>query len=331
MGALVTLRLGFVGCGKWARKLAESFRACGAEIVAYDRRGSQDPVPGETWEARGLDDKTEVVRIDGMGPGTFSCSGGVNGYYRAPGERLKDQFQLIRRVSPMPPLDGFGSYMPWRDQLADKNIDAIVAVAPPEITTEVALACAEAGKAVMATKPLMDHPSRITNVFAVDFWRLWADEHAKWRDVMRGSFHGQLRYDLSGCGPVRDFPGAFDYGPHVMAAVLDAMPRAELAAHSLVASGVENEELFSYGFRDPSIPGRYIAGEFGNAGTHGIRNVWSVEETPTHIGAQLKSDVMKACCQSFLNDVSEGFVSTKLLDLSRDGMKLLEQIRRMAT
>ena len=35
------MRLGFVGVGRWAGKLAESFRACGAEVVAHDRRASR--------------------------------------------------------------------------------------------------------------------------------------------------------------------------------------------------------------------------------------------------------------------------------------------------
>jgi hypothetical protein len=327
----MTLRLGFVGCGKWARKLAESFRACGAEIVAYDRRGSQEPVPGDMWEARGLNDKTEVVRIDGMGPGTFSCSGGVNGYYRAPGERLKDQFQLIRRVSPMPPLDGFGVYMPWLDQLADNNIDAIVSVAPPEVTTEVALACAEAGKAICATKPLFDHPATIRAPFYVDFWRLWSDAHREFRDKTDYRGPDGPRLSLCGNGPFRDFPGAFDYGPHVIAAMLDIGFDFDTCGdwwHVTKPMPCERGELFQLDCELPSGEGCHIL--FGNGVAESERCIWGHEETPTHIGAQLKSDVMKAFCSSFIADVQEGFVDPKLLDYSREGMKLLRQIREMA-
>ena len=39
---------------------------------------------------------------------------------------------------------------------------------------------------------------------------------------------------------------------------------------------------------------------------------------------------MQKFCRSFLSDVSEGFVDTKLLTYSRDGMQLLRQVREMA-
>ena len=268
----MTLRLGFVGVGRWARKLAESFRACGAEIVAFDR--GVVPATPDFW----------------------------------------------------PP--GFGVYSPWREQIERKSIDAIVAVAPPEITTAVAMACAAEGKAVMATKPLLRHPETITNVFAVDFWRLWADVHTKWKDTFIGSFHGTIRYELSGAGPMRDFPGAFDYGPHVMAAVLDAAPRCRLSHRKRIESATG--ELFGCTFGGGPLTGPVIMCEFGNGGTEGVRNIWGHEETPTHIGTQPKDEIMRAFCQSFLNDVSEGFVSTKLLEYSREGMRLLRQIREVA-
>jgi Predicted dehydrogenases and related proteins len=278
----MTLRLGFVGVGRWARKLAESFRACGAEIVAHDRRGG-------------------TIFDDGCPP----CLGGQ--------PHLPDWMHDCEK-------SGFGRRVPWRDQLADKSIDAIVAVAPPEVTTQVALACAEAGKAVMATKPLFDHPATIRAPFYVDFWRLWANAHLETKD--------QRRYDLFGSGPLRAFPGAFDYGPHVMAAILDKFPRRRLA-ESVRMQSDNGGELFSYTFRDMET-GLFTAGIFGNGAPESQRNVWGHEETPTHIGNQLKSDVMKAFCSSFIADVQEGFVDTKLLNYSREGMRLLRQIREMA-
>ena len=289
----MTLRLGFVGTGKWGRKLAESFRACGAEILAYDRK----------W----------FMPADATG-------------------KTRDD----------PP--GFGSFMPWRDQLTDKSIDAIVAVAPPEITTQVAMACAAAGKAVMATKPLFDHPERITAPFYVDFWRLWSGAH---QDA-KGS--GKcVSIVLKGSGPVRSFPGMLDYGPHVAAAALD------IAAGRSVRLVDSNRMQSETGEVDAgqwiiggelTRGGTLVDGEFGNGAAEGVRSVSvhreydgkridgavdTTHETPTHIGRQSKDEILQVFCRSFLSDVSEGFVDTKLLNYSREGMRLLREIREVAT
>lgn len=284
----MSIRLGCVGCGKWARKLAESFRACGAEIVAYDR---QAPVR----------------------PGFFA-----------------------RNTLGHGPLDydgTFGVRTPWRDQLADKSIDAIVAVAPPEVTTEVALACAAAGKAVMATKPLFDHPERITAPFYVDFWRLWSEAHQSAK-----ASGDCVSIVLKGAGPHRDFPGMFDYGPHCVAAVLDIAAGRSVRLVDYHRSDCQSGEVYLAQYM---IGGELVRGgtlvdiEFGDGATEGIRRVhWhderaadTVHETPTHIDLEPKEAIMQKFCRSFLSDVSEGFVSTTLLDYSREGMRMLREIR----
>lgn len=271
----MALRLGFVGCGKWARKLAESFRACGAEVVHFDRK------------------KPDFKRADprGMQPGEV-------------------------RLDTALPLDGFGEYQPWWEQIKNPRIDAIVAVAPPEITTEVAMACAAAGKPVMATKPLFDHPERITAPFYVDFWRLWSEAQ---RDRESDNFC------LHGAGPIRSFPGSFDYGPHVMAAVLNIDPMATLVSCRRLPT--DTGELFEC---DMQMHVGTAVAYFGNGSKEPVRNIWGAPETPTHIGSEPKEAIMQKFCRSFMSDVSEGFVSTDLLNYSREGMALLEKIRREA-
>jgi hypothetical protein len=295
----VTLRLGFIGVGRWARKLAESFRACGAEVVAHDRSG---PSPGP---------HDDIQHSDGWHSECRGC-----------------QWLASDRRRPAP---GFGQRMPWRDQLADKSIDAIIAVAPPEVTTEVALAAAEAGRPVMATKPLFDHPATIRAPFYVDFWRLWSEAHQR----AKGGHPRARKFDLYGCGPFRDFPGAYDYGPHVMAALLDAglqFPSAPMvdwddSPEYLAAKGDAGE------LREMALlhEGKeFMRCIYGNGGKAGARNIWGETETPTHIGDEPKEAIMQKFCSSFLSDVSEGYVMTDLLNYSREGMRLLRQIREMA-
>lgn len=262
------MRLGFVGVGRWAQKLATAFRACGAEIVCHVR--------------------SRECACNGMG----SCP-----HCHAP---------------------GFGTKMKggWRALLERPDLDAIIAVAPPEVTTEVALACAAAGKPVMATKPLFDHPASIRAPFYVDFWRLWSEAQ---REPETNHF------SLYGPGPVRDFPGGFDYGPHVMAAMLDR-PGFRLV-HGFMWEH-NTGEMIDVVFE--SANGGQFYGEFGNGAKDAVRNVWGHDETPLAIGTEPKDQILQRFCQSFLNDVSEGFVDTRLLNLSRDGMRELRKIREMA-
>jgi predicted dehydrogenase len=279
------VKLGFCGVGRWAQKLADAFRACGAEIVAHDRRSA-------------------------------------GGFLRGTGGRC---------VSTEP--ENFGVRMPWRDQLADKSIDAIVAAATPEVTTEVALACAAAGKPVMATKPLFDHPATIHSVFYVDFWRLWAEHQRLARSYVSTLAARPIDITLEGSGPHRSFPGAFDYGPHVIACMLDLCGNAK--PELLGASRIEcaQGELFQaqYAVNLGMLGKREFALRFGNGAPEGRRSLYGAEETPLHMpGMESKDIVLQRLCQSFLSDIAEGFVSTRLLDLSRESMAELRKIREMA-
>lgn len=265
------MRLGFVGVGKWAQKLATAFRACGAEIVAYDRKALSEH-------------------------NAAACSA----------------YKMAREAP-----TAFGAYTPWRDQLADKSIDAIIAVATPEVTTEVALACAAAAKPVMATKPLFEHPERISAPFYVDFWRLWSRAHADPRT---------LSIDLSGHGPFRGFPGAFDWGPHVVAAVLDKYDSPEITYAKVNRRGEGERCRVDFGCGEDTV-----AVAFGNCSPSASgRSLWGWREGASVLAGEAKSDMIQAFCQAFLDDVAEGFVDDRLLRLSRDGMALLRKIREVA-
>lgn len=176
------MKLGFVGVGKHAQKMAAAFRECGAEVVAYDRR---------------------------------------------------------QPVQDSPAFEDFGDWLPWQEQIKSPGIDALIICAPPAVTTEVALACAKAGKRCVATKPLMlDTPPEagividMRNVggtvwrdshYYVDLWRLYSPAWLAMKDELRGKTIQSVHVDFYGNGPVRGFSGLLDYGPHALAFVADLM------------------------------------------------------------------------------------------------------------
>jgi len=120
--------------------------------------------------------------------------------------------------------------------LPDPQIDAIVACAPPDITTEVALECAKAGKRCVATKPLMwtEMPlrfssyERLTTCLYVDLWRLYSPAWLAMKEELRGKKIDEVHIGFCGNGPHRSFPGVLDYGPHALAFMYDLLGECEL-------------------------------------------------------------------------------------------------------
>ncbi len=318
------MRLGFVGVGRWAQKLATAFRACGAEIVAYDRHNSRlelihrNPERCDCGHLRGDHADQAGGRCFGLGRWFGNHDDMLNGGGNSNTNSCDAQCGSFQR-SPLTEPSNFGRYMPWRAQLADKSIDAIVAVAPPEITTQVALACAAAGKPVMATKPLFDHPERITAPFYVDFWRLWSHAQAERISPL---------IQFVGSGPIREFSGIDDYGPHVMAALLAADLPIELTIAGIRGSGTQETAAAQFKVQDEKVS--VVFGNLETPESPAGRSWFGHYEGGETLGRELKSTILRRFCQSFLNDISEGFVDTRLLNLSRDGMRELRKIREMA-
>jgi hypothetical protein len=292
------MNLGFVGVGKWAQRLAAAFRACGAETVHFDRGTNQPSTLPEAARA---------------------------------GAKAQADHEYV---------NGFGYRMYWPAMIADKSIDAIIAVAPPEVTTEVALACAAAGKPVMATKPLFDHPETIRAPFYVDFWRLWSEAHRELRRITDSPEwppdpNNEIHWRLCGSGPFRSFPEIFDYGPHVMAAIQDLMPLYSWS-DPWICESHNGGQTFAIKGSGRGLGYWNFRASFGNGTAVPSRKFFlpgklvCVEEA-TRIGTEEKSAVLQRFCQSFLNDIHEGFVDTRLLELSRRGMQELRKIREMAT
>lgn len=301
----MTIKLGFVGVGKWAQKLHLAFLSEGGGSAAFDRGTvPRESTPGEKYGRAG------------------------------------------------PRYTAFGEYQPWRDMIADKELAALVLCAPPEVTTEVAVACAAAGKPVMATKPLMlERSVPIRAPFYVDYWRLWDENYLAFKSAVNRMMPDVQRVycPFNGAGPHRSFPGLLDYGPHAVAFVRDLLSVYEFDSigmkRYLERSGGEmvEFELLYENQKGLPIPCRietgngYAAGNRGLfAETKGGNLGW--KETPIETEFSVtgihkkcpKEEALRRMCRSFLNDVSEGFVTTEHLDLSCAVMRDLAEVRRLA-
>ncbi len=147
--------------------------------------------------------------------------------------------------------DGFGMWVPWRDMITSPDIDAIVCCAPPLVTAEVTLLCAEVDKNVCATKPFLwaELPATLkldmserwqqtgkmcrkeyhNKWIYVDLWRLYSPAWRALKSELAGREIKSVHVDFYGNGPVRmTHSGLLDYGPHALALLLDLGLKPEL-------------------------------------------------------------------------------------------------------
>lgn len=152
--------------------------------------------------------------------------------------------------------NGFGSRMAWRDMIDSRDVDAIACCAPPAVTLDVLLECAQHAKRCCATKPLLATSIRdncdmyvvrqldvgeidwtglsslrhlYTRNLYVDLWRLYSPSWQALKADLTGRELISVNVDFYGNGPVRKtHSGLLDYGPHALAFVLDLGLRPEL-------------------------------------------------------------------------------------------------------
>ncbi len=65
-------------------------------------------------------------------------------------------------------IEAFGGagYLDYRDLLSDPNVDAVVIALPHHLHTDVAIACAEAGKHIMIEKPMAPTVAECRDILA---------------------------------------------------------------------------------------------------------------------------------------------------------------------
>lgn len=287
-------RLGFVGVGRWAQKLATAFRECGAEIVAYDRGG------------------------DGEAP-------------------------------------GFGARTTVQAMVHGDVCDAVIACAPPDVTTEVALECARAGKRCVATKPLLwtewpdifdrshsaaplnlDTGLRETGLLYVDLWRLYSPAWLALKEEVAGKLIEHIDVSFCGNGPFRSFNGVLDYGPHALAFVYDLLGTTELTVGriefdmadlidvDMTCAGVPVRATIGNAAREPQRSVTVISGgrkhvftEPSDAHIASVENVCHIDGE-TVVGSS-KAHALRRFCRAFL--VGE---PSRTLEYSIAGMRVLK-------
>ena len=299
-------RLGFLGCGPHATRLAQVFTELGAIIQGHDRKSDAQ---GPIWA---------------------------------------------------------GPRMPWREML--REVDAMVAVGPPDVTTDVVLACMKASKPCLATKPLV-FPARvittrvdellfqqqdaltgipglpqvqflslapqISRELYVDLWRTYSPSWQAMKAELAGKQIDSVSVVCVGDGPVRDFSGICDYGPHALAFVGDLLGKMPEVWQELVTTHGAGRSTWEGTAR---FEGTSIKVETGNAAHHPQMRVsvsadgklyeW-VQGFMAHGFAmndmeQVRCNrnvALRAMCRAFLNGEP-----SNTLKLSIEGMRVLQGV-----
>ena len=241
-----------------------------------------------------------------------------------------------RASSPTQNPPHFGTWYPWHDQIASDKIDALIICAPPEVTTEVALECAKAGKRCVATKPLLwtEYPSELfrdlpgltgeqqrvilrywevlNRSLYVDLWRLYSPAWLALKEELRGKKIDRIDVSFCGNGPFRSFNGALDYGPHALAFVFDLLGSTEVTDLQVTElEAVEGGKLYG---ADMRVAGTFASMTIGNGAQEPKRqvDVW-VDDRSRWTFVEPENGT-----QAFLVDVDEPRITcTKALALRR--------------
>ena len=158
--------------------------------------------------------------------------------------------------------------------VAMDDLDLIVCAADPVTTTHAAFLGVENCRPVLATKPLLRHPTHIAAPFVVDLWRLVSQPWASLVKIVSREEIIHVEVHMSGAGPYRDFPGVFDYGPHAMAFLYHLGIVFDIRTFDAVALESPKGELIGVSGKG-TRGGKKCSIELviGNGGTEGVREV----------------------------------------------------------
>ncbi len=121
----------------------------------------------------------------------------------------------------------------WRDLVADPSVDAVVIASPPSAHAAPLIAAVEAGKPVLAEKPLTDRPEELAamrgavarhgGVVMVEHTHLFHDAFRALVDHARAAGGARaVRAAAGNFGPIRpNVSVLWDWGPHDVAMALD--------------------------------------------------------------------------------------------------------------
>jgi predicted dehydrogenase len=209
----VGVKIGLVGVGRWGRTLAEVFTRCGASIELHDRKSDGPPIFGAGRR---------------MPWGQMLAGRGMRAF--------KSNAASL-------PVDVSSEN---DDCLTMAPIEALIVAADPETTTSVTEAAIDAWMPAFITKPLLRDPRTFENQgydwtglpapCMVDFWRLWSPAWRTLQKEIEAEAPREIVIKLHGDGPVRGYPGAHDYGPHVVAFLYDLFEEMKVDHSSVVGA-----------------------------------------------------------------------------------------------
>lgn len=128
----------------------------------------------------------------------------------------------------------------WRTMIA--NVKMVVCAATPAVTYDVYQECLSRRKPALLTKPLYvsELPDETMSApIMIDYVRLWSANYQMLKKHTEKSKIANISVSFAGVGPVREFPGLYDYGPHVFAWVYDLLSSQSAYMNEFELANVE--------------------------------------------------------------------------------------------
>jgi predicted dehydrogenase len=190
-------------------------------------------------------------------------------------EKANVEVSAYNRADPEKFTADVGKYLPLPELI--REVDVVAAAAPPEVTSRVFTACQEVGRPCLLTKPIMgateiDDVKPLSATCYVDYIHLASPLYQRLKKAASGRQISGLKIDFHGDGPVRRFPGFYDYGAHALAMVHDLLGFGRLTHIFALGTCVSGpgKELVHANFRISGVP---VVATIGNGAKTSMRRV----------------------------------------------------------
>jgi predicted dehydrogenase len=223
-----------------------------------------------------------------------------------------------------------------------RELDAVVSTAPPNLSNYIVDECMKRGIAVLVTKPVtLPWPIEAKKPVYVDYVRLWSPQYHRLKKVINLQDVRLIQICLINKGPFRDFSPFKDYGPHVFAFLFDLFgdvefkvkttdryPAADGRGELLDLTGTMNGIEVEIGMGNGALERQcYVDVHTCNGKRLSYEETWKgigfYDGTEEHISPP---SALSNMIENFIVDVTSGHVNLHTAWLTMKGNQLLSEI-----